>query len=94
MKETRNRVNGNAISSMPRRGEREKGKEGRREREREKGRTVSTRSFTPMIDARWAFLQLADALLLDLTSSSSSSSSLPSRLPSPLIRLQTRSLRR
>lgn len=90
MKGTRNRVNGNAISSMPRRGE------GRREgeREREKGRTVSTRSFTPMIDARWAFLQLADALLLDLTSSSSSSSSLPSRLPSPLIRLQTRSLRR
>ena len=35
MKGTRNRVNGNAISSMPRRGEREKGKEGRRERERE-----------------------------------------------------------
>lgn len=73
-------------------GQRER--EGRREGEREKGRTVSTRSFTPMIDARWAFLQLADALLLDLTSSSSSSSSLPSRLPSPLIRLQTRSLRR
>lgn len=72
MKETGNRVNGNAISSMPRRGE----------REREKGRTVSTRSFTPMIDARWAFLQLADApLLLDLTSSSFSSSSFLSLLP-------------